>query len=156
MSLFGQHTEYEREIVRLLERILEESREGTRILRRIAHTLTPPPSRLTEVNVMSIPSGPVQVGASDTFSVVDDAADSTQVVAANTAASNDTNIATVTLTDNGDGTASGTWTAVGPGSASITVTGTDAAGNVVSTGTNNPFAITVGAAAEPLASVNVS
>lgn len=107
---------------------------------------------LTEVNVMPVPTGPVAPGTSDTFTVADTASDGTAVTATNTVASSDESVATATLSDNNNGT----WTAVAAGSAVITVTGTDANGSVISTGTNNPFTVDVAAPVEALASVNVA
>lgn len=127
-------------------------RDEDHYLKRIAEALeliaayvvstTTPTAR--SVELMPLPTGPVAVGATDTYTATALDADGNVVTAAVVSAvsSDDT---VISLVDNGsnNGVDTGTWTAVADGTASIAASATNVDGSVVTSGTNNPDTITV-------------
>jgi hypothetical protein len=135
----------------------EENRELRRIadaLERIADELQPPPPLATEVNGMSLPVSTVAPGTvfTGTYTAVDAAGNTVPGAIAFTS-TDDTLLSVV-----GDGSVSGvsvvTCTAVAAGSPILTATFTNADGSTVNTGTNDPFTVTIGAAADVAVAVN--
>jgi hypothetical protein len=106
------------------------------------------------VNGMSLPVSPVAPGTSftGTYTAVD--ADGNTLPGPITFTSSDESLLTVT----GDGSDTGvsvvTCDAVAAGSPILTASFTNADGTVTSTGTNNPFTVTIAAAVDDAVAVN--
>ena len=104
---------------------------------------------LGSVNLMAVPTGPVDVGQS--FQVIATAAlaDGTEASQATlTVSSSDETVLTATFLSSGvEGPTLGSGTvecnALAAGSATVTVTATNPDGSVVAAGTDNPFTVTV-------------
>jgi hypothetical protein len=93
---------------------------------------------------MPMPTGPVPVGATDTYTAtaLDANGNTVEAATVSTASSDDT---IVSLVSNGStgGVETGTWTAVADGTATLTSTAVNVDGSTVDTGTGNPGTITV-------------
>ena len=103
---------------------------------------------------MSLPSGPVAPGTSDTATYTAVDASGNTVAGPITFTSSDDTLLTVS----GDGSTTGVsvvnWTAVAAGSPVLTATFTNSDGSVVDTGSNDPFTFTIAAATDLAVAVN--
>ena len=126
---------------------------ATEGIERILDRAFPAPSA-REVNGMSLPSGPVAPGTSDTatYTAVDQSGNTVPGPIAFTS-SDDT-----LLTVSGDGSTSGvsvvSWTAVAAGSPTLTATFTNSDGGTVATGLNDPFPFDIVAPVDLAVAVN--
>lgn len=88
---------------------------------------------------MTLPTGPVAPGASDTYTATALDADGNVVTAASVSTvSSDESVISVVSNGSSEGVETGTWTAVADGSATLTATS-----GGVDTGAGNPDTITV-------------
>jgi hypothetical protein len=133
------------------ERRIANALEG---IERILERAFPPPSS-GSIDIMAVPTGPVAPG--DVFTVTATFVDAAGVTVNEPIdpVSSDASIVTV-VSDGAVGVSVLTCTAVAIGSAQVTSSATNPSdGSVVSTGTNNPFTVTVAAAADLGVAVNV-
>lgn len=101
---------------------------------------------------MPVPTGPVSVGATDTYTATAlDAEGNVVTDAVVTTDSSDASIVSLVSNGSNGGVETGTWTAVAEGSATLTSTSEG-----VSTGAGNPDVITVTAVAPSVASVSLA
>jgi hypothetical protein len=148
--------QYELDMVVELRRVVELLEHIERTLKAIERTLVTDlqQSPVTEVNGMSLPSGPVAPGASftGTFTAVDAAGNT--VPGLITFTSSDGSLLTAT----GDGSVSGvsvvTCDAIAAGSPVLTATFTNPDRSIVTTGTNDPVTIVIAAVVDLAVAVN--